>query len=193
MHAQNSAKDSQGSGNQSGQTSQTTTANPNTKEEDFLITDQAAPQQQAQTQFGGVTIWDFVRMILILAGVVGAIYGLFYLLKKSAGPKTQSNDLIRVLDYKVLNGNKGVHLVELGNHIYLVGSSDSSVSMLAEITDKETQDKIHLEISQRPNQTPPKFAQVLGKLLGAKDTPTLAVNDTFSFMKKQKDRLKKLQ
>jgi flagellar protein FliO/FliZ len=168
-------------------------------EESFVITEEGTPtttttpQRTQQEQFTGVTIWDFVRMILILAGVVGAIYALFYFLKKSATPRNLESDLVRVLDYKMLIGNKAVHLVELGTHIYLLSSAESSVSLISEITDKETLDKIRLEVSQRPNLVQPKFAQVLSKLLGNKETPSLTVNDTFSFMKKQKDRLKKLQ
>src|SRR5208283_807846 len=89
----------------------------------------------------GVSTWDFVRMLLILACVIGVIYVLFWLLRKgTARGRIQESDLIRVLGSRGLSGNRALHLVEVGSNIYLVGSSDGGVELVAEITEKESLD-----------------------------------------------------
>ena len=55
----------------------------------------AAPGSQPVAS--GVSTWDFVRMLIILAVVVLVIYLLFWLLRRGAGKKIQENDLIHVL------------------------------------------------------------------------------------------------
>ena len=67
-----------------------------------------------------VSTWDFVRMLLVLACVIGVIYGLFWLLRRGAGKRVQENDLIKVLGSKTLNGSRSLHLVEVGASVFLV-------------------------------------------------------------------------
>ena len=112
----------------------------------------------------GVSTWDFVRMLLILAAVVGAIYLVFWLMRRSAGKKVTENDLIHVLGSRSLAGNRALHLVEVGRSIYLVGSSDGGVELIAEITDKESLDSVRLKAAEEGPAGRRTFQQILAEI-----------------------------
>jgi flagellar protein FliO/FliZ len=140
-----------------------------------------------------VSTWDFVRMVLVLASVVGAIYLLFFLLKRTTGVRRTENDLIRVLDYQGLSGSRGLYLVEVGVSVYLVGSADNAVSLVAEVTDKESLDAVRLALEQGGTQEAPRsFVSVLSGLFGGAAGGG-AGTDNVSYLRKQKERLRKLQ
>ena len=62
----------------------------------ITIGDESAPGPEAAPTRPLVSTWDFVRMVLVLAAVVGVIYLFFYLLRRGMGPPPAGNDLIRV-------------------------------------------------------------------------------------------------
>jgi flagellar protein FliO/FliZ len=139
----------------------------------------------------GVTTWDFVRMVIILAAIIGVIYLLFWLLRRGAGRKIQENDLIRVLGSRSLSGSRALHVVEVGASVYLIGASDGGVELISEITDKESLDSVRLKAAEEKPQGRRGFAQVLAEIF----TParkSLSVNDGIGFLKGQRERLKKL-
>lgn len=135
-------------------------------------------------------VWDFVRMILVLALVIGLIYGVFQLLKKLSAPRDGGVRSIGVLETHVLAGNRSLHLVEVGNHILLIGSSEGAVSLVAEISDKETLDGIRLKASEASSGAGVRnFSDLLKGFLVRKDSRT---DGSLDFMKRQRERLKKL-
>ena len=85
-------------------------------EESLLIFDTGEPTEAAENDEvqGGplVSSWDFLRMVLILAAVVGVIYLIFWLLKRSMRRQLPQNDLIHLLGTRNLTGNRALHLVE---------------------------------------------------------------------------------
>jgi flagellar protein FliO/FliZ len=136
-----------------------------------------------------VSTWDFVRMLLILAAVVGVIYLLFHLLKRGFRRQLPQNDLIRILGSRSLSGNRALHLVAMGRSVYLVGAAESGISLIAEIKDQETLDQIRLESSQvLPPQGFAQFFQSLWKGGGKRNLS----GDSLEFMKKQRQRLQKM-
>jgi flagellar protein FliO/FliZ len=135
-----------------------------------------------------VSTWDFLRMLLILAAVVGVIYLLFHLLKRGFRRQLPQNDLIRVLGSRSLSGNRALHLVAMGRSVFLVGAAESGISLIAEIKDQETLDQIRLESSQvLPPQGFAQFFQSLWKG-GKQNLP----GDSLDFMKQQRQRLQKM-
>ncbi len=158
-------------------------------EENFILPETI---EEINAEAADVTIWDFIRMILILGCVIAVIYFFFYLLKKGAQKKNVDNDIIKMLDYKQLSNNKGLHLVEIGSDLLLIGSSDTNVCLVQKIEEKESIDKIKLELSQRTEPEKKNFSDVLAKLFNQKKKED-NVNDAIDFMKKQKERIKKLR
>lgn len=139
----------------------------------------------------GVSTWDFVRMLIILAGVVGVIYLLFWVLRRSSGKKIQENDLIRVLGSRGLAGNRALHLIEVGGCVYLVGASDGGVQLISEITDKESLDSLRLKVAEQPSVGGRNFPQILSEIFRPARKP-VSLGEGIGLLRSQRDRLKKL-
>ncbi|MCF7913655.1 MAG: flagellar biosynthetic protein FliO [Spirochaetaceae bacterium] len=127
----------------------TDTARPSAvNEEELAILDTQSPQVELEEGLNTFTVWDFLRMVLVLGGVIAAIYGIFFLLKRVGNPRTQPDSLINVLSTQNLQGNRSLHLVEVGNEVFLVGSAEGGVQLVSRIEESETLDAIHMYRSQ---------------------------------------------
>ena len=104
-------------------------------EQDLVIPDSGAP---GVSSGGGFGFWDFFRTLLVLALVIGAVYGVLYLLKKLQPKLIQGDDKkIKVEAAKVLAPGRMVQIIEVEGRRFLVGTSDHSVNLLAELDKKE--------------------------------------------------------
>ncbi|MBN2618872.1 MAG: flagellar biosynthetic protein FliO [Spirochaetales bacterium] len=111
-------------------------------------------QNAVQTQTEGtninnpISITDYLMVILVLVFVVGILYFVLRFIKRVGGSRIGlDNDLIHVVSTKMLKGTNGLHLIEVGKQIFLIGATDSSINRIAEITDQETKDMIALNLS----------------------------------------------
>lgn len=106
--------------------------------------------------------WAFVRMIIVLAIVIAAIYFVFKLFKKSISPAAENDPFLRKVSGITLSPGKSIQVVTLIDKAYLVGVSDSSVNLIAEIDDKELINAMNLHSDKTTNQFKAKsFAEVL--------------------------------
>jgi len=151
----------------------------------------AVPGQPAPAATPGVSTWDFVRMLIILAAVVGAIYLLFWILRRSAGRKITENDLIRVLGSRSLAGNKSLHLVEVGSSVFLVGASDGGVELISQITDKESLDSVKLKAAAEAPAGRRNFQQLLSEVFRPA-ARAVSLHEGVGFLRGQRDKLRKL-
>ena len=139
----------------------------------------------------GVSTWDFVRMLLILAAVIGVIYLLFWLLRRGSGRKIQENELIRVLGSRSLAGNRALHLVEVGTSVFLVGASDGGVELISEITEKESLDSLRLKAAEESPSGRRNFPQILSEIFRPAKKP-ISLGEGIGLFKGQRERLRKL-
>ncbi len=139
----------------------------------------------------GVSTWDFLRMLLILACVIGVIYFLFWLLRRGAGKKIQENDLIHVLGSRGLSGNRALHLVEVGSSVFLVGASDGGVELISEITEKESLDALRLKAAEQTPAGRRTFQQILSEIFKPAKK-SFSVGEGIGLLKGQRERLRKL-
>jgi flagellar biogenesis protein FliO len=151
----------------------------------------AATGQVQPAASSGVTAWDYLRMLLILACVVVAIYLLFWLLRRGAGKKIQDNDLIHVLGSRGLSGSRALHLVEVGSSVYLVGSSDGGVDLIAEITEKESLDSLRLKAAEQAPAGRRTFQHILSEIFRPAKK-SFSVGEGIGLLRGQRERLKKL-
>ena len=165
-------------------------------EESLLILEGGEETETGESEGGQtgplVSSWDFLRMVLILAAVVGVIYLIFWMLKRGFRRQLPQNDLIRLLGTRNLAGNRSLHLVELGKQVFLVGAAEGNISLISEIRDQETLDSIALERSQTQNRAPQGFAQFFQSVLRSGKQRESSIGDTINFMKEQRQRLRKL-
>lgn len=107
-------------------------------EQDLVIPDSGAPGVASS---GGFGFWDFFRTLLVLALVIGAVYGVLHLLKKVHPKFIQADDKkIKVEATKVLAPGRMVQIIEVEGRRFLVGTADHSVQLLAELDRKEQEE-----------------------------------------------------
>jgi flagellar protein FliO/FliZ len=167
-------------------------------------------QPGAQTGVGGRaagpnTTAYFIRMILVLALVLGLIYVVFRIMKRLAKPKIVADSSVRLLAQASLGPGRAVHLIGVGDKAWLVGSSENSVSLIAEIEDRELIDELALKAATAPLRAKADFASVLNSVLGKQRRPARkgraaaagdAVGDAVGdngpdFLARQRERLRK--
>ncbi|MFO8065763.1 MAG: flagellar biosynthetic protein FliO [Spirochaetia bacterium] len=117
--------------------------------------------EEQPTSINSFGVWDFVRMIVVLGIVIGAIYVVFYLLKRASGGRLENSPVIRVLGSHALPGNKALHLVEVGRQVFLIGVGDDSPVLISEISDQESLDELRLNASTTASENRGSFADML--------------------------------
>ena len=95
------------------------------------------------------SIWSFLSLILTLALVAAAIYGIVYFIKRASRGKAAADPFLKVLASAQLAVNRSVHVVNLGEQAWLVGSAESGVNLIGEIQDKDILNTLLLQDSKK--------------------------------------------
>ena len=141
--------------------------------------------------------WEFVKMFVILALVIGMILGFFWFMRKLSVRNDGNDSPIKVLHTKSLGGNKNLQVVEVGTEVLLLGTGEGGISLIKDLTGTEAADSFRLAASQgKPLGARSGFSDLLGNLMGVKPKirPDVGqpVENSSDFLKKQRERLKKL-
>jgi len=99
----------------------------------------------------GVSVFSIFRVLLTLAVVAAAIYGLVYFLKfrRSSRAGAEQDPFLKILASAPLVANRSVHVISVGPQAWLVGSAETGVNLISEIQDKDTINAMLLEDSKR--------------------------------------------
>ncbi len=160
---------------------------------DFQDDDEAvAVPGETTTVFG---IWELLRMVLVLAIVVGMIYGLFFLLKRGKKAQDDHSSFISVLTSQTLPGGKQLHIIDVAGQVYLLGAADGGINLITEISDKPTIDELRLQASRQQLQGG-NFSQMISGFFSRNSDSGGTENEPaevgFDFVHRQRERLKKL-
>ena len=155
-----------------------------------LQTDEAAlPVQDvpAPRAAGSSTVSMLFQLIISLAAVC-AIYGVLYFIRRSKQFTAGDDPFLKNVASLPLAPNKTLYIVTLIDKAYLIGTSDASLSLVAEITDKELIDAMNLQAAQTPG---PKqsFSSLLHTFFPAAKPKEADANPFDSFLAKQRGRL----
>jgi flagellar protein FliO/FliZ len=127
------------------------------------------------------TIGPFVNMILVLIAVIACIYGIVWLLKKSMRPGAENDPYLKKTASITLSPGKTVQVVTLQDKAYLLGVSDSSITLISEIEDKELIDAMNLN-TPVGGKKPANFAALLASLTGS-------AKRTENFLRSKREKL----
>jgi flagellar protein FliO/FliZ len=123
---------------------------------------------------GGPSIFTVLRMVLVLALVAAAVYGVVFFMRRAGRPQDQRNSHLKILTSAHLGSNRYVYAVSIGSHAWLVGAGEGGISLIAEITEQEAIDVLLLEESRKHIESPgarlPDFQAVLRRI-GGKPPP----------------------
>jgi flagellar protein FliO/FliZ len=163
-------------------------------EKTLAITDTAG-QNPAPAAAADITVWDFVKMVFILALVIGLILGFVWFMRRIQGQGSTADSPIKVLHSQTLGGSRSLQVVEIGTDIFVLGVSDSGVTVVKDLTGTETADAFKLAASRRALKKT-AFSDLLNGFLGAKPKirPDVGepADNSADFLKKQRERLKNL-
>lgn len=162
-------------------------------EEDIIIQDEGTDIPDRTGSLAGFGAWDIIRMVLILGCVIAAIYGVFYVIKKAGGPRFQNNDLIKIHASQALSSNNSLHLIEVGKELFIVGSAENSVQLIAALKEKDTTDEVRLALASTSPAGKRTFQEVLsGIFRGGGPHEMDDYRRPEEFISKQRERLKNL-
>ncbi len=156
-------------------------------ESSLVIGESQAVEGSEGLSVSAFSFWDLVRMVLVLGCVVGIIYGVFYLLKRAGSGKFEQSNLIKVVGSQNLPGNRAIYLVQVGMQIFMVGAGGESITLLGEITDKETVDTMILASGAAETGHVRSFGDILSSLVKGGQGPSL------DLMRQQRERLQRLR
>ena len=142
-----------------------------------------------------VSTGDFVRMVVVLAAVLGAIYLLFRLIKRSSRASVGNGDGIVLLGSRSLGGSRNLHLVQVGGEVYLIGATDQTLNLIAAITDRDSINALTLDHAP-PRPAGRRFADLLadiGAAPGAAPGAAATTAAAADFMHRQQERLQRLR
>ena len=110
-----------------------------------------SPDAAAIPVASGVSIFGIFRVLLTLAVVAAAIYGLVYFLKfrRASRAGVEQDPFLKILASAPLVANRSVHVISVGPQAWLVGSAETGVNLISEIQDKDTINAMLLEDSKR--------------------------------------------
>ncbi|NIZ40494.1 FliO/MopB family protein [Entomospira entomophila] len=140
---------------------------PTTDESIFLLekptTDNTNPTASQSIGFLG-----FLQAFLSLIFVLGLIYLTIFFLKKFSGKQSMDSSHIQVLETQTLKSGSLINIVEIADRIFILGIGEN-ITPIAEITDKESIDKLRLAYSHKTSSQPQRFMTLLqGRFTQAK-------------------------
>ena len=169
--------------------SQTTAEDPLRDAERAMSWDEPTPT----APLSGPSVWSVIRMILVLALVAAAIYGIVLLFKK-AGKQTPNEDpFLKILANTHLGSNRYAHIISVGSRAWLVGSGEGGVRLISEIEDKELIDAMLLEDANKAVEPAGRFVSFVSILrrLGVKAQTKTTIPGADD-IRKRRERLKGL-
>ena len=133
------------------------------------------------------SLWSFFSLILTLALVAAAIYGIVYFIKRASRGKITADPFLKVLASTQLAVNRSVHVVNLGEQSWLVGSAENGVNLIGEIQDKDILNTLLLQDSKKnTGGLSGNFKGLLSRLGMNQDGKTLSPDK----IRKRQERLK---
>lgn len=112
---------------------------------------------------------SLLKIVSALAVTVGAIIfasSLFKKIMNKGGVKINDGELIKILSVKYLGPKNSIMLINVSEHIMVIGITSSKISLLTEIVDTESLEQLK-DIQGQQGKTAPFSGYLKGLLKGA--------------------------
>lgn len=133
-------------------------------QESNVVLDYSSETEDLSSVSTGSTIWIFVKMILVLALIVVAIYFIFRFMKSRIDPEQDDDEMFlrKVSSLKISTG-KSVQVVTLNDEAaYVIGVSEDGITLIDKVENKELITAMNLDADKKQQVFRPKsFAELL--------------------------------
>ncbi len=106
-----------------------------------------------------------LRVILVLAIVCAAIYGVVYLMKRSTGVNAGDDPYLKSVAAIYFSPNKSIQVITLGEKAIVVGVTDQNINYLSEVSDPDLVNAMNLQADKRNPVARGAFQSVLSNFL----------------------------
>jgi flagellar protein FliO/FliZ len=154
-------------------------------------------------------VWLIFKTIFVIGVLVGGFYYFFRFVTKKVGIQVLGKDVVQILSIVPLGQNKFLQVVDLAGRVMVLGISDTSINLITEIKDKDEINRIRLLSSKSTPVEQEGFHEFIVKQIGKladltkkrrrgtgagvyESRQDLSESDRLDYLKKQKERLKKL-
>jgi flagellar protein FliO/FliZ len=113
--------------------------------------------------------FPFVRMVIVLALIVAAIFGLMKFFRRGMTAAYTSDPFLRRAASLSLAPGKTVHVITLDESAFLIGVTDSGINLIGRVENKELVDAMNLHAEEEnplPNRR--SFAELLAIFTGGR-------------------------
>ena len=164
-------------------------------EKDLVLAETSEDANGADRNALSGSAWPyFLRMLLTLGLVLGALWLVFRFLSRAARPKIAEDAFIRVLASTPLGAGRWLYVVSLGAKAFLVGATDSSINLIREVEETDLIDEMKLRAATAVPAENRDFSTLLSGLLKPaskhRAESSKRVPGT-EFLSRQRDRLRK--
>ncbi len=119
-------------------------------------------QGEQKTSKTPSTAGMIIKMIVVLALVIAALYGIMIFFKKKNNPAQSDDDFLRRVSSLNLSPGKSIEIVTLIDQGFILGVTDNNINLIAEIKDKELLSALNLNFDKKKNtKKPMNFNDVL--------------------------------
>ena len=128
----------------------------------FAETTTETAATEASTYKAPSTAGMIIKMVVVLALVVAALYGIMRFFKHKNNNVQSDDDFMRRVSSLSFAPGKSVEIVTLVDRAFMLGVTDSNINLIAEITDKEMISAMNLNFDKKQNtKKPMNFSDVL--------------------------------
>ena len=144
-----------------------------------------------------VDVGAYIRIIVVLALMIGAIYLIFYFMKKFLKVKEDTGDGVQLLTSRTLGPGKQVQVVFVHGRYLILGVTNDNINLLGEITDPKEIEHIELYANEQAAESGQTFSEIIAgmykRLFGkktAEDKKFDYETDEVDFLREQQEKLK---
>ncbi|OHD12343.1 MAG: hypothetical protein A2086_13585 [Spirochaetes bacterium GWD1_27_9] len=144
--------------------------------------------------------FEYIRIIIVLAIVVGVIYVVFLFLKKTLKIRDDIGEGANIIMSQSLGPGKWIQIVFVGGKYLILGVTNDSINLISEITDPKEIERLEITLNSKKSEEGDSFFDVISHFfkntLKTKEPPKKNFDyeiDSVDFLKKQKDRIDKLK
>lgn len=124
--------------------------NPENCSENQLVPDNNAESTNTSKSSVGLTIWDFLKMIMATIFVIALLYFLLKFINKKSHVY-RDNQVIQNIGGTSLGGNRSVQIIKVGERVLVVGVGEN-IQLLKEIEDEEEARQIIIDYNNKMDQ-----------------------------------------